>query len=225
MSEPDLLSERTLSMTQDDGIVLDDSADENTSFSKRTYGMVKAEPEINYSLTNSPRVFVPPHEVQKWFQNFEQKQDGKMNANELQQAFEIFQGKYFSDSACKFVVRLFDLDQNGGLDIREFEILYYYIKQWVSAFNAYDKDNRRALDEVQLNFALKHMDIHFSSEFIKYLITRYNPDATRIPLDQYIVTCIQIQRYTDEFKHRDIEYTGHINVGYEDFLEMVMKCV
>ncbi|KAL3279407.1 hypothetical protein HHI36_016918 [Cryptolaemus montrouzieri] len=227
MSDPDLLSQKTLSTTQDDALAMDDisSGDESPSIGKRTYGEIKREPDMSYALAAASRPYVAPHEIQKWFHSMAEKEDGKMTAKELQQAFEIFQGRYFSDSSCKFVVRLFDLDQNGGLDIREFELLYYYIKQWVTAFNAYDKDHTGALDEKELNFALKHMDIHFSPEFIRYLIKRQNPNATKMTLDQYIVTCIQIQRYTDEFKQRDTEYTGHINVRYEDFLEMIMRCV
>ncbi|XP_045482983.1 peflin-like [Harmonia axyridis] len=226
MSEPDLLSQKTLSTTQDDVMGMDgaSSGDENTSIvEKRCYGKIK-EPDLLSNQVLPCRTFVSPQEMQKWFGDMEQRQDGRITAQELQQAFEIFQGRYFSDSACKFVVRLFDLDQNGGLDIREFEMLYYYVKQWVTAFNAYDKERTGLLDESQLDFALKHMDIHFSRDFIRYLIQRYNPKATKMPLDKYIVTCIQIQRYTDEFKQRDTEFTGHINVKYEDFLEMVIRC-
>ncbi|XP_044761673.1 peflin-like [Coccinella septempunctata] len=226
MSEPDLISQKTLSTTQDDAMVMDDisSGDENSIVDKRSYGKYIREPDLVSDQIAPCRTYVSPQDMQKWFGDLEHKQDGKMTAKELQQAFEIFQGRYFSDSACKFVVRLFDLDQNGGLDIREFELLYYYIKQWVTAFNAYDKERTGLLDEGQLDFALKHMDIHFSPEFIRYLIQRTNPNATKMPLDKYIVTCIQIQRYTDEFKQRDTEFTGHINVKYEDFLEMVMRC-
>ncbi|KAJ8936051.1 hypothetical protein NQ314_012516 [Rhamnusium bicolor] len=79
--------------------------------------------------------------VEKWFRAMDTKDEGKISSKELQQAFEIFQGKHFSDAACKFVVRLFDLDKNGGLDIKEFETLYFYVKQWLVAFNTYDRDD------------------------------------------------------------------------------------
>lgn len=199
-------------MGDEPSIVDSCSEDSTTLNAKRKYGEINTEPDITF-LSNKTRVPCPHQEMVKWFQSMETKKDGKLSAKELQQAFEIFQGKYFSDSSCKFVVRLFDLDQNGGLDIREFELLYYYVKQWISAFNAYDKDHTGSLDEIQLDFALKHMDIHFSQDFIRYLITRNNANAKRMPLDQYIITCIQIQRYTDEFKQRDTEYTGHIKIG------------
>ncbi|KAL1492120.1 hypothetical protein ABEB36_012610 [Hypothenemus hampei] len=163
--------------------------------------------------------------VEKWFRAMETKTEGQITSKELQQAFEVFQGKHFSDSSCKFVVRLFDLDKNGGLDIKEFETLYYYIRQWITAFNNYDIDKCGFLDETQLDYALKQMDINFTQEFLRFLITKNNPKAKKISLDQFIIACIQIQRFTDEFKNRDVNYSGSINIKYEDFLEMILRCL
>lgn len=95
----------------------------------------------------------------------------------------------------------------------------------VNAFNAYDRDRAGFLDETELDYALKMMDINFSPDFIKFLITRSDPNAKKMSLDQFIVTCIQIQRYTDEFKSRDEQYSGVISIKYEDFLELVMRCL
>lgn len=150
---------------------------------------------------------------------------GKISARDLKDAFATFQNKHFSDGVCKFVVRLFDLDRNGGLDIKEFEQLYSYIKLWVSAYHVYDRHHAGYLTEKDFHNALKHMDIHFSPEFISFLVTRCDPINRRISLSQFIVTCVQIQKYTDEFKNRDDNYSGTINLRYEDFLEMVLRCL
>lgn len=97
----------------------------------RIYG---DHPQEASASTPKPIKRLPPvhSEVHRWFETMDTKNAGKISAKELQQAFEIFQGRHFSDGACKFVVRLFDLDKNGGIDVKEFEQLYYYIKQWVS---------------------------------------------------------------------------------------------
>lgn len=179
------------------------------------------------SKVTKPVQRLPPihPEVQKWFASVDNKATGRITAKELQQAFEVFQGRHFSDGACKFVVRLFDLDKNGGLDVREFETLYTYVKEWVNAFNSYDRERSGFLDETELDYALKQLDIHFSPEFIKFLITRSDPNARKVSLDQFIVTCVQIQRFTTEFKARDENFAGAITVRYEDFLEMILRCL
>lgn len=150
-----------------------------------------------------------------------------MTARELQHAFQAIQGKYFSENCCKFVVRLFDLDKKGGLDVKEFEELYTYVKRWVEAFNMYDADRSGFLNENELDCALKHMDIYFTPDFIKFLIRKNNAEnaTKKLSLDQFIVTCIQIQRYTEEFRVRDENYRGEISMKYEDFLEMVLRCL
>lgn len=163
--------------------------------------------------------------VERLFRSMDTRNEGKITSKELQKAFETFQGKHFSDATCKFIVRLFDLDKNGGLNVREFETLYYYVKQWVSAFNKYDTDKTGFLDESELNNTLKDLDIQFSPDFLHFLVVRNNINAKNISLDQYLIICIQIQRFTDEFKKRDITLRGKIEVGYEDFLELIMKCL
>ncbi|XP_019870231.1 peflin-like isoform X2 [Aethina tumida] len=184
---------------------------------------IRKTPFPNTALTNLPR---GNQSMEKWFTGtMETKDEGRVSPKELQQAFQTFQGKHYSDGVCKFVVRLFDLDKNGGLDIKEFESLYYHIKQWLNAFNSYDRDRSGFLDETELDYALKHMDINFTPEFIRYLITRNDPKAKKISLDQYLITCIQIQKYTDEFKSRDTNYSGNINMKYEEFLELIMRCL
>lgn len=140
-------------------------------------------------------------------------------------AFETFQGKHFSDASCKFVVRLFDLDKNGGLDIEEFENLYYHIKAWVYAFNQCDRNRTGFLDEKELEAALKSMELNFSQDFVRFLITRNDPVARRITMDQFIVTCVQIQKFGEEFLKMDDKHTGSITLKYEQFLEMVLKCI
>lgn len=174
-----------------------------------------------------PSVSADPENPARWFDTMETKEMGKMTARELQHAFETIQGKYFSENSCKFVVRLFDLDKKGGLDVKEFEELYTYVKRWVEAFNMYDADRSGFLNENELDCALKHMDIYFSPDFIKFLIKKSNIDINpkKMSLDQFIVTCIQIQRYTEEFRVRDENYRGEINMKYEDFLEMVLRCL
>lgn len=179
--------------------------------------------EVRSSSDKPPPVFA---EVHKWFNTVgDDKRGGKITPRELQTAFEVFQNRHFSDSVCKFIVRLFDLDKRGGLDLKEFEQLYYYVKQWVSAFHAFDYQRTGYLDEEEFAGALRHLDIKFSAEFVRYLMKRSDPAKEKIALDQFIMTCIQIQRYTEEFKQRDANFTGEINLKYEDFLEMILKCM
>ncbi|XP_022913214.1 sorcin-like [Onthophagus taurus] len=177
------------------------------------------------NLSKTRQITPSSYDTQKWFPSIEGKSEGKISAKELQTAFKQFQGKHFSDNVCKFVVRLFDLDKNGGIDIREFEQLYSSVKKWVSAFNTCDRSRCGFLAESELDLALKQMEINFSPDFVTFLINRCDPVNKKMSLDQFIVTCVQMQKYTEEFRARDEKSDGIIKLKYEDFLELLMKTV
>lgn len=157
------------------------------------------------------------------FQRFKLRLPGIMTPKELQTTFENV-GKHFSDASCKFIVRLFDLDKKGGLDVDEFEKLYMHVRTWVDAFNSYDKHRRGYLDEKELDRALKHMNIQFSNDFIKYLLAKCDETGKKMTMDKFIVTCIQIQKYSDVFNNLK-DSTGSDNLNYGNFLETIMKCL
>ncbi|CAH1183249.1 unnamed protein product [Phaedon cochleariae] len=198
--------------------------EEEKKLNEKRYGCSVIDPSFIFTQIYRHGDKIHPA-VEKWFRSMDTQNAGRITSKELQQAFELFQGRHFSDSTCKFVVRLFDLDRNGGLDIKEFESLYYHIKLWINAFNIYDRDRSGYLDENELDQALREMDIHFTPDFVRFLIRRSNPNAKKMSLDQYIITCIQIQKFTDEFKNRDTSFSGNINVKYEEFLELILRCL
>lgn len=43
-------------------------------------------------------------------------------------------------------------------------------------------------------------------------------------VDQFIVICVQIQRFTEAFRQRDREMKGSITIGFEDFLSVALNC-
>lgn len=45
---------------------------------------------------------------------------------------------------------MFDKDKSGTIDLMEFQQLYTYINQWLSAFKAYDRDQSGSIDESEL---------------------------------------------------------------------------
>lgn len=151
------------------------------------------------------------------------KLPGVMTPKDLQATFESV-GKHFSDPSCKFIVRLFDLDKKGGLDVEEFEKLYKNIRTWLDAFNSFDVHRRGYLDEKELDRALKHMGINFSNDFIKYLLAKCDETAKKITLDKFIITCIQMEKYRDVFDNlKSSSSMGTIDYG--NFLESLMKCL
>ena len=69
------------------------------------------------------------------------------------------------------------------------------------------------------------MGFRFSPEFIRFLVSKSDPSEKReVSVDQFIVLCIQIQKFTEAFRVRDTEQSGVVTIGFEDFLTIALSC-
>ncbi|XP_012279747.1 peflin isoform X2 [Orussus abietinus] len=176
------------------------------------YGMPGDAPQVN-------------PEVQQWFAAVDRDGSGKITASELRAALANGQGGYFSDTACKLMISMFDKDKTGTIDIIQFQALYNYINAWLGVFRGYDRDNSGTIQENELSAALTQMGYRFSPEFIKFLIQKSDlSNHESITIDQFIVLCVQVQRFTDAFRVRDSDQTGTISISFEDFLTVALSC-
>ena len=55
------------------------------------------------------------------------------------------------------------------------------------------------------------------------VVFRYDPRFRRqLSFDNFIQACVLLKSITDTFRQKDAQMQGVINVGYEEFLSMVM---
>lgn len=164
-------------------------------------------------------------ETQNFFNQVDKDRSGKINAQELQTALVNGKGQNFSDQACVLMISMFDMDKSGTIDVHEFEKLFNYINQWLNCFKAYDKDQSGGIEEAELMQALSQMGFRFSQQFVQFLIQVNDPVNRReISVDQFIVLCVKVQRFTDAFRQRDPQQQGMITIGFEDFLGIALNC-
>ena len=138
---------------------------------------------------------------------------------------------------------MFDKDASGTIDVYEFEKLYNYINQWLQTFKTFDRDNSGHIDEQELiqgkfikmklfSFINTHfstvftqLGFRFTPEFINFLVKKCDPQQNKeISVDQFIVLCVQIQRFTEAFRQRDTQQNGTITINFEDFLTVAIGC-
>ncbi|KAK7791111.1 hypothetical protein R5R35_013686 [Gryllus longicercus] len=164
-------------------------------------------------------------EVQQWFAAVDRDRSGRICASELQAALVNGHGKNFSETACRLMIGMFDHDKSGTIDVQEFQMLYNYINQWLATFRSYDKDGSGNVEEHELSQALHQMGFRFSPQFVKFLIEKSDTQNHKyMSVDQFIVTCVQIQRFTEAFRTRDKEMKGIISISFEDFLGVALSC-
>lgn len=163
-------------------------------------------------------------ETQSIFGQVDKDRSGKINAQELQAALVNGKGQNFSDNCCALMISMFDTDRSGTIDVYEFEKLFTYINSWLNCFKAYDRDQSGAIEEAELTQALAQMGFRFSPQFVQFLISVQGTNRTEVSVDQFIVLCVKIQRFTDAFRQRDSQQQGTITIGFEDFLGIALNC-
>lgn len=123
------------------------------------------------------------------------------------------------------MISMFDTDHTGTIGIHEFQLLYNYINQWLAVFKNYDRDQSGSIEESELSQAFQQMGFRFSNEFVRFLVNKCDVKThTKMSVDQFIVACIQIQRFTEAFKAKDREMKGVITLGFEEFLSIALDC-
>nr|XP_026494998.1 sorcin isoform X2 [Vanessa tameamea] len=174
-------------------------------------------PSIGAGGTVSPQ-------VQQWFRAVDKDQSGFITAIELKSALVNAQGQTFSETACNLMIGMFDKDRSGHINLEEFDKLYTYINQWLAVFKTYDTDQSGHIDGPELSKALMQMGFRFTPEFINFLIKRSDPNEGKISVDNFIVLCVQVQRFTEAFRVRDTQQNGTVTIGFEDFLNIALSC-
>ena len=67
------------------------------------------------------------------------------------------------------------------------------------------------------------MGYRLSPQFSGLVVSRYDPQARqRLTLDNFIQACVMLKTVTDTFRQKDSQQKGVIQIGYEEFLTMVL---
>ncbi|XP_050313222.1 peflin [Anthonomus grandis grandis] len=164
-------------------------------------------------------------QVAQWFQSVDRDRSGEISWQELQSALVNAEGRNFNEVACRLMIGMFDKDKTGTINANEFQQLYNYINEWLTTFRMYDKDQSGNIEEAELTQAFQQMGYRFTPEFMTFLIQRSDlKDHKKMSIDQFIVTCIQIQRFTEAFRTKDTERAGVITIGFEEYLGIALNC-
>lgn len=118
---------------------------------------------------------------------------------------------------------MFDRDQNGTIDVKEFQQLWQYINQWKGVFDRYDRDRSGNIDLQELFTAYNEMGFRVSQTFCQLVVARFDRLGKRcLKFDGFIQSCVMLRALTDNFRARDTNMNGVIQVSYEDFMTMAI---
>ncbi|XP_014206984.1 sorcin [Copidosoma floridanum] len=180
-------------------------------------------PGYAYGASEDPNQVNP--QVQQWFSLADADNSGQITVLELQRVLANGQGGTFSIKAVRLLMGMFAKVNKQSINLNEFQALFCYVNAWLGVFKKYDSDNSGSIQEKELASAFEQMGYRLSLDFISFLMSRdcCNNQGS-LTVDEFIVLCVQIQKFTDEFRVRDTERTGVIKIGFEDFLKVALSC-
>jgi Ca2+-binding EF-hand superfamily protein len=143
--------------------------------------------------------------------------------NELQAALTNANWTTFNVETCRLMIGMFDRDRSGQIDLTEFQGLWTYIQQWKAVFEQYDRDRSGSIDANELHNAYNQMGYRLSPQFAQMTVYRYDPLAhQRLTLDNFIQSCVLLKTSTDQFRAKDVQARGFIQLNYEEFLSTIV---
>lgn len=163
-------------------------------------------------------------DTEHWFKTVDRDKSGKITKNELKAALINAKGQQFSDVTCLMLMDMFDKDEDDAINMQEFQHLFNYINEWVSVFKLFDADQSGNIELLELSSAFQKMGYRLSDEFYQFLVNKFDrKDGKQITIDQFITICIQMQKFTEEFKVKDRQRTGSITVSFEEYLKILFQ--
>ena len=120
---------------------------------------------------------------------------------------------------------MFDHSHTGKIGVQNFSVLMKYVQQWRALFERYDTDRSGSVEAGELHRAYNEMGYRISPQFCQLVVARFDrAERRRLKLDDFIQSCLMIQKLTESFRQRDTNCTGTVTVGYEDFLSITISC-
>ena len=130
--------------------------------------------------------------------------------------------------------------------------LWEYLDQWRGLFRRFDRDNSKAIDRGEFTNALTAFGYRLSEKFINLLFTSYDkrgetqpahPSSGRthvalgdgqISFDMFVQSMVTLKTLTDVFKQfvlmsdeadfrLDTDRDGFVTIGFEQFLEIILR--
>ena len=160
--------------------------------------------------------------IMQWFKAVDVDGNGKISPIELQAALVNGDMSQFSEEACKIIIKHFDQNKSGYLNIQEFSEVFKYVNEWKATFEAIDKDRNGYINFNELYQAFQQMGYRFTSNFIQNILFKYGHRTWRLNLDGFIMAFINIKRLTDGLRRRDKAMQGQATFQYEDFIGLAM---
>jgi len=124
----------------------------------------------------------------------------------------------------KYLVSIFDRDDDGVIRLDEFRPLWDYLRDWWRMFDSFDTDRDGRIDATELGRALGHYRIHVPPRVLDVVVKKYSDPRhgrrAEMDLDQFVCACVVVRRMCDLYDRCNAG--GRSSVSRDEFLLAVI---
>jgi len=156
-------------------------------------------------------------ELQKWFRSVDRDNSGTITADEL--ANVALGGIRLGIETSIKLLRIFDVDNNGSIDFREYAALHKFLLSMQSTFSAGDRDRDGRLNNQEIHNALQTGGFNMSYQTCQALYRKYNATGQGITMAEFVQLVAHVALCKTAFEFRDREKKGSIVMNFDQLLD------
>lgn len=167
---------------------------------------------------------VPPQEIQQlqmWFSSVDADRSGTISANEL--ATLPFLGKPLGLDTARKLIKVFDKDYTGNIDLNEYIALHQFINKMQNAFFQADQDRSGYLDAKEIFNAITAAGFQLSYPTIQAICQKYDTQRnSQISIEAFIQICAHLASVRSIFEWNDTTKTGKATLSYDQLAHITV---
>ncbi|KAF9524726.1 hypothetical protein CPB83DRAFT_860788 [Crepidotus variabilis] len=159
----------------------------------------------------------------EWFDKADRDYDESISIDELHKVLTN-EKTAFDMNTVKFLIRLYDTDNNGSIERKEFYKLFDHIEDAQTRFIRYDLNNSGFIDEKELGLALAEIGFNPSSGALKSIQRRYGYNAADgVSLDHFLRIYTVASHLNSRFSGRVLNRPNWIEISRDDFMDLALN--
>jgi len=154
------------------------------------------------------------------FQECDLNRNGKISADGLRRCLSKVTKFEFSSEASDAVMRMFDKDKSGFVQIDEFKAAYQYCAQLQFVFQGVDKDHSGSLNQNEVYEAVQRYGYNLSSQAFTAVYSAFDNDKSgALKFDEFIQLCLFLGNARNIFTYLDSQKRGQISLDLNSWIQ------
>jgi len=158
------------------------------------------------------------------FYRVDSDRNGLIDIKELYNALKQSNENDFNPETCQLLMGLFDVNEDGYIDMSEFGGMVKYIRSWKSTFGLHVANSTvPGINSTQLHNTLQACGCGLDETMCKVLIKNFDSrNMQALGFDDYMRCCVTVQSMYKAFTHQQSP-DGTLRLDLEGLVTMVVE--